>query len=82
MVGFFVMFSAVLMHPNSSSGPPPPIFLLFPFFLLGIMGMWVVMLVTAIVYGIKAGNGEWAEYPVLGALARHILKIGPGGTTL
>jgi len=46
------------------------------------MGMWVVMLVVAIVYGIKAGNGEWAEYPVLGALARHFLKIGPGGSLI
>jgi len=34
------------------------------------------------VYGIKAGNGEWAEYPVLGRLARRWLKIGPGGGAL
>ena len=32
---------------------------------IGFMGMWVVMLVIAIVYGVKAGRGEWAEYPVL-----------------
>jgi len=42
------------------------------------MGMWVVMLVIAIVYGVKAGRGECAEYPVLGRRARKVLKIGPG----
>ena len=45
----------------------------------GFMGMWVVMLVIAIVYGIKAGRGEWAEYPLLGRLSRKTLKIGPNG---
>jgi len=40
------------------------------------------MLVVAIVYGIKAGRGEWASYPVLGPLARRILKIGPRGEPL
>jgi hypothetical protein len=44
--------------------------------------MWIVMLVSAIVYGIKAGRGEWAEYPLLGRLSRKILKIGPGGTPI
>ena len=82
VIGFAVMFSTVVMHAHSPGVPPPPLFLLFPFFWLGIMGMWVVMLVVAIVYGIKAGNGEWAEYPVLGALARHFLKIGPGGSLI
>jgi uncharacterized membrane protein len=43
---------------------------------------WVVVLILAIVYGIKAGRGEWAEYPVLGRLARKILKIGPDGVPL
>jgi hypothetical protein len=46
------------------------------------MGWWVFMLVVAIVYGIKAGRGEWAEYPLLGRLARRILRIGPGGELL
>ena len=36
-------------------------------------------LLLAIIYGVKAGRGEWAEYPLLGRLARHILHIGPGG---
>jgi uncharacterized membrane protein len=46
------------------------------------MGMWIVMLVIAILYAIKAGRGEWAEYPVLGQLSRKILKLGPAGATV
>jgi uncharacterized membrane protein len=38
--------------------------------------------ILAIVYGIKAGRGEWAQYPVLGALARKMLRIGPNGEVL
>jgi uncharacterized membrane protein len=43
------------------------------------MGMGVMVLLTAIVYGVKAGRGEWAEYPMLGQIALKILKLGPGG---
>jgi len=46
------------------------------------MFLWAGILVIAIVYGIKAGRGEWAAYPVLGPLARRILKIAPDGTPL
>jgi uncharacterized membrane protein len=81
MAGWFaIMFATVFRHPGPQNGPPPPVFFLFPLIWLGFMGLWVVMLVVAIVYGVKAGRGEWAEYPVLGPLARRILKIGPGGT--
>jgi len=46
------------------------------------MSIWGAMVVVAIVYGVKAGRGEWAEYPFLGRLARRILKLGPGGAPL
>jgi uncharacterized membrane protein len=81
MVAWFaIIFGTVLSHPGPQNGPPPPVFFLFPLLWLGFMALWVVMLVVAIVYGVKAGRGEWAEYPVLGPLARRVLKIGPGGT--
>jgi uncharacterized membrane protein len=80
--GFAVIFGAMASHTGPQNGPPPPIVFLFPLIWLGFMGLWVVMLVVAIVYGIKAGRGEWAEYPVLGPLARRVLKIGPGGAPL
>jgi uncharacterized membrane protein len=76
-----VIFSQVFQassgqHPTA---PPPIIFLIFPLIWLFFMGSWVMVLILAILYSIKAGRGEWAEYPVLGPLARRILNIGPGG---
>ncbi|MFZ1051496.1 MAG: hypothetical protein WAN41_12450, partial [Candidatus Sulfotelmatobacter sp.] len=78
---FAVAFAGIAFHqPAALHGSLPPGFIvLFPVMWLGMMGWWVFMLVVAIVYGIKAGRGEWAEYPVLGRLARRILRIGPGG---
>jgi uncharacterized membrane protein len=44
------------------------------------MGTWITVFIIVIVYAVKANRGEWAEYPVLGRLARRLLKIGPGGS--
>ncbi len=80
--GVFVVAIAgfAVQQSTTQHGSLPPAFLvLFPVIWLGMMGWWVFMVVVAIVYGIKAGKGEWAEYPVLGRLARRILDIGPGG---
>ena len=55
MVGWMVLiFSTIALHPQSSSGPPLPVFLIFPLFWLAWMCLWAGMLVIAIVYGIKA----------------------------
>ena len=58
-----------------SAAPPPMFFLAFPFIWLGGLISWGLGLLAAILYSIKAGRGEWAGYPVLGGLARRILKI-------
>jgi uncharacterized membrane protein len=81
MVLWFSTFFLTLAHHGGSSNaaPLPVFFVLFPLIWLGFMALWAMMLVIGIVYGIKAGRGEWAEYPVLGPLSRRILKIGPGG---
>jgi uncharacterized membrane protein len=84
-MAFFVagVFLAFLhIHGSSNNPPPPAIFVLFPLLWFGFMGMWVFTVVVAVVYAIKAGRGEWAEYPVLGAWARRVLKIGPGGAPM
>ena len=80
---FAFIFAGVAFHqPAQNNSLPPGFIILFPVIWLGMMGWWVFMLIVAIVYGIKAGRGEWAEYPVLGRLARRILNIGPGGESL
>jgi uncharacterized protein len=74
------MFTTIARQGVGHGAPPPPMFFVFfPLIWLVFLGFWVLVLVVAIVYGIKAGRGEWAEYPVLGGIARNILKIGPGG---
>jgi uncharacterized membrane protein len=79
----FAVAGVAFHHPAAQNNSMPPGFIvLFPLIWLGIMGWWVFILIVAIVYGIKAGRGEWAEYPLLGRLARRILRIGPDGEPL
>lgn len=82
MVVWFAGIILLVSHAPADKNVPPPtgLFIFMPLIWLGWMVLWVVMLVIAIVYGVKAGQGEWAEYPVLGRLARRVLHIGPGGT--
>jgi len=82
MVAWFAGFVLMIANAPATKGAPPPVgfFVLMPLIWLGWMGLWGVMLVVAIVFGVKAVRGEWAEYPVLGKLARGVLKIGPGGS--
>ncbi len=74
VVGFFVVMFLSIPHMQHQQAPPA-FLVLFPLIWLGVMGMWMLVLVTAIVYGIKAGRGEWANYPVLGGWARRVLNI-------
>ncbi|HEV2401333.1 MAG TPA: DUF4870 domain-containing protein [Candidatus Sulfotelmatobacter sp.] len=68
-------------HQHESSNAPPLMFFLFiSIFMLSFMVLWLMKLLLAVIYGIKAGRGEWAEYPLLGRLSRKILNIGPGGS--
>lgn len=76
-----IFLSMISAHAGGDSSPPA--FLIFmPMLWLDWMSIWGAMVVIAIVYGVKAGRGEWAEYPFLGRLARKMLKLGPGGTPL
>ena len=54
-----------------SAGQPVTFFLLFALVWLLWMACWVLTMVLGIVYGIKASSGEWAEYPLIGRLARR-----------
>ena len=74
MVAFFAFMLGSMPHMQQQpQGPPPAFFAFFPLLWLGAMGMWILLIVVAVVYGIKAGRGEWAEYPVLGRWARNIV---------
>jgi len=76
-IGFMVVWFAFIFGAVASggkSGPPPMFFVLLPLVWLVGMAMWVGLLVTVIVYGLKAGRGEWAEYPVIGRWARRVLQ--------
>lgn len=83
----FVMVMLFTIVPHAIEGKPPAqppiaLFLMFPFLWLFLVAAGITIIIIAVVYCIKAGRGEWAEYPVLGKLARRMLKIGPGGTNL
>jgi len=76
-----VMVAVLHTHANNNQ-IPVTFFAIFPVFWLGWMGLWITKIVIAVIYSIKAGRGEWAEIPVVGGLARNVLKIGPGGGTI
>jgi uncharacterized membrane protein len=77
-----IIMTAIAAHASGGDASPPEFFAFMPLLWLNFMGIWFAMVVIAIVYGVKAGRGEWAEYPYLGRLARNILKLGPGGVQL
>ena len=52
--------------------PARAFFLIFIIAWGGGMGAWVLTLILSIVYGIKAMNGQWAAYPLLGRLAHRL----------
>lgn len=77
--GFFILFlTALVPHMGRQDPAVPAAMLVFiPLFWLVLIALSITTLVIAILYAIKAGRGEWADYPVLGKLARKILKMGP-----
>ncbi|HWS16543.1 MAG TPA: hypothetical protein VN223_00935, partial [Candidatus Elarobacter sp.] len=79
MMLWFVTIFTTVFHQTSGRPPvfPPIVFLVMPLVWLGFMVMWAGTLAIAIIYAIKAGRGEWADYPVLGRLARKMLKMEP-----
>jgi uncharacterized membrane protein len=79
---WFTTIFTTVFHETSGKplGLPPALLILMPLVWLGFMALWIGTLIIAILYAIKAGRGEWADYPVLGKLARKMLKMGPNET--
>jgi uncharacterized membrane protein len=83
MVLWFVVIFGMIAHQNGSNNTPPAgFFVMMPIIWLGFMCMWISVLVIAIVYAIKAGRGEWANYPIIGRIARRLLKIDGQGAVM
>jgi len=81
MAVWFVAFFLTIVQHQADKTPPVAVFVLVPLVWFGFMGTWAVVVVIAIVYAIKAGRGEWANYPLIGRIARRILKLDQGGGT-
>ncbi len=77
MVAWFgLIFGTVFSAAGRPQGQPPTmVFLFLPLIWVFFMLAWAAVLLAAIVYGIKANRGEWANYPVLGRWARRALNI-------
>ena len=76
VIFMITMFATMVHSGGATHNPPSPaVFIVFPIFWVASMSTWLVVLALAIVYGIKAGRGEWANYPVIGGLARHLLNM-------
>jgi len=71
----FTFITTIVSASAQHSQPPLTLFVLFPFFWLFVVGSWVFVLVLTVVYSIKAGRGEWAQYPLFGRWAKRILKL-------
>jgi uncharacterized Tic20 family protein len=67
------LFISIAAHPHPAPGEPPPLafFGLFGVMWLWGMGGWALNLILGIVYGIKASQGEWARYPLIGNFVLH-----------
>ncbi len=81
MIGVLLWFAVILSTVFSSAGraaanqaPPVALFIGMGFVWLGLAAIYFSNIVLGIVFGIKAGHGEWASYPLLGKWARHIVK--------
>jgi uncharacterized membrane protein len=79
MTLWFTTIFTIVFHQTGGKPPefPPALLVLVPLVWLGFMGLWIGTLIIAILYAIKAGRGEWADYPILGKLARKMLKMEP-----
>ena len=76
IVGMFVgMVAYMRTAPPGNSPPPAAFFLSFGLFWFTYAGLGVVNVIVGIVYCVRASRGEWAQYPLLGRLARRIVEV-------
>ncbi len=81
MIGVCLWFAVILSTVFSSAGraapnqaPPVALFVGMGTIWLGFIAVYFLNILLGILFGIKAGRGEWASYPLLGRWARSIVK--------
>lgn len=75
-VAFLLAFVGRIQHGSREVADfPSAIVLVIMSTMLFGWGFWILGLLAAILYSIKAGRGEWANYPLLGPLARRFLGL-------
>jgi uncharacterized Tic20 family protein len=81
MFGFVLWFGVIFSTVFSSAGkagsnqaPPVALFVGMGMIWLGFIVFYFANILFGILFGIKAGRGEWAAYPLIGRWARHIVK--------
>ena len=75
MFGWFI-FIAIMMAGQSAehnSKAPVGIFILMGFFWLAWFVVWAINFILGIIYTIKAANGEWAGFPLIGRWVRRVV---------
>jgi uncharacterized Tic20 family protein len=76
-VWFAVIFSTVFTGIGKTTANPAlpfSVFVGFGMIWLLLMAVYLSNIAFGIWFGIKAGRGEWAGYPLIGRWARHIVK--------
>jgi uncharacterized Tic20 family protein len=72
VMGVLVVLTLANIPVAETRGPPPAFIGSFLALYCLIATGWVLMIVLAILYGIKAGRGEWAAYPIVGRWAMRL----------
>ncbi len=75
IVGGVLLTVLGAMAEQGHGGPPPIFVVLFPLAMLVGWGGGLATLILGIVYGIKANNGEWAGYPLIGNWVRRRVGV-------
>ena len=82
LIVFYIVFFVVIIAgfaasiPRNGGQPPSAFPFVILFCLYGFMGLtWLATMIIAIYFAIKAQNGDWASYPVIGRLAKRMAGI-------
>ncbi|MGH9580967.1 MAG: DUF4870 domain-containing protein [Terriglobales bacterium] len=78
MVMFFASMLAGVSSQGAAREAPVWLVVAVPGMLVVSLGGWGLTLVLAIVYAVRAGSGQWAEYPLVGRWAKRLAGLEPG----